>query len=589
MDFTEIRNHADRLRQIYTARDEMYEDLRRMFHMEWSDPPAGDWVKATMSPTAYNAAIGAVRLLTSAEPQWIVPYDEADHDNQKASEKIEKAARAMWNGNGRALGRPQHYDVVLSGVLYAMACGTIDRTEDLVKMAETAKNKGSIARMKSLAAHTPYLFRIENPATCYPDFDNFGLAGMLRRVQTTWGEVLDTWGQAALNLGLSYNDRTQKIVINDWYDWEDRAVWLESNSVPLYHDAHNLDFLPVVAQITEGSNLWLEPERNLFPFLYSLWKSGIWKRENLTLTTIYTLTHALASNPMLVRKTPEPGSPLQINRTIPGGVTDINPDESLTGLGEKVLDPSLIQGMTLANQLSEQSTIARTTLGAQPEGVVSYSAIAMLAQAGRLPLMGAKQLGGAAIATLMTNALKWWRKDGKKQSLYQKTGGALELSPSDIPEYLVLECNLEPDLPQDKLQMVNTAIASLRDKLASRRWNRENIMNIGQSEAMDKEIAAEEYIDYQVQRRLDELKAQDAMKMQMMQAQAQQMMQAQQMQGGQPGMMKPTTPQPQPGNGQREPVSPYPQGGVGANGGGPLSGPLPTDGGGSTGSPTEGG
>jgi hypothetical protein len=67
--FDEIRDFALRLVARYGARDTMIQDIRRAFLMEWTQKPRGDWIKATMSPSAYDTALGAIRLLTAAEPQ----------------------------------------------------------------------------------------------------------------------------------------------------------------------------------------------------------------------------------------------------------------------------------------------------------------------------------------------------------------------------------------------------------------------------------------------------------------------------------------------------------------------------------------
>ncbi len=88
-DFDDIRQTCATLKSTYGARDALYEELRRMVHMEWSEVPSGDWIKETMSPSAYNALIGAVRLMVSTEPQINVPFDEADSQGKAVSGKIE--------------------------------------------------------------------------------------------------------------------------------------------------------------------------------------------------------------------------------------------------------------------------------------------------------------------------------------------------------------------------------------------------------------------------------------------------------------------------------------------------------------------
>jgi hypothetical protein len=564
-----IKDHCQGLISIFGQRDSMIEDMRRMFHMEWGEVPTGDWIKETMSPTAYNSAIGAIRLLTSSEPQFRVPFDEDELGAKERGDKLERMAVAMHNGTSRISQRPFVYEVVLSGILFGEICARVVQSKELVRIAEESGNKGNIARFREMARQTPYYYRAFNPATCYPDFDGYGLHGMLYRTETSWGEIVDSWGGVMEREGITLYERrrTDRVVLNDWYDWEYRCVWLDSMGHDLWCEPHGMEFLPVVDQITEGSMIWREPERQRFPFLYSLWKSNLWRRENLTLTTIYTQLNKIANGPTKTFTGPEPNRPLRIDRTTPDGIVGLHPDEKLEQMQEQTIDPGILEGLRLIQGISEQSTIPRTTLGAQPEGIQAFSAISMLASSGRLPLMGAKTLGGQALAKVTMIALKWWKADGIKGRYYGGQGRYIELSPEDIPDDVVVECNLEPDLPQDKLQMANTAIALTGGDppLTSNEWVHENILNIGQSGEMMKRIWAERatWLEY----KLREAAAQQelAMKQQMAAAQMQQALA--------PASPTPLSPVPL-GTGGNGSVGPYPPGRE-IKPGAPLQGPLP--------------
>ncbi len=582
-DFNDIRHYASRLVGRYNERDLMDEELRQMFAMEWQKAPQADWVKRTMSPTAYNTTIGAIRLLTATEPQLSVPFDESDATARAASEKVEQAAKAMWSGSGRVGLRPVHYEIVFSAVLFGEVCATVTKTADLLRYAEKAGNKATANRMRYVAQETPYLFQVYNPSTCYPDFDRFGLRAVLRRTKSTWGEIYDAWGKMAEKAWPGDHQKDEAITVNDWYDWENRAVWLDgggfgtvgtSNTAgqtravlaalsnePILFEPHELEFMPVVAQIGEGSFMFDRPEQQRLPFLYSMWKSGLWKRENLALTILYSLIFALGSNPLLKRTTSTPGVPLVIDRSIPGGVIDLAQDERLDPFIQQVFDPAMMQGLDLAKRLNTESTIPTMALG-QPPGIsMAFSAISLLSQSGRLPLVAPKELSGAAISNLIIAALRWMKQDGENEKFYRK-GVVVELSPNDIPDRIVVNCNLEPDLPTDKMQQANIASLIVASELASRRWTRENILNIGQSGAMDKEIWTEKRLAVELQRVIEMIKAEDQAKIQAMMASVQAQM-AQQAQGGGPG--GPPMGQPPPQVGQ----SPFSGGMGGPSGAGP--------------------
>jgi len=602
-DFDDIRQTCTALKGTYSARDTLYEELRRMVHMEWSEAPGGDWIKETMSPSAYNALIGAVRLMVSTEPQINVPFDEAQAQAKQASGKIEQACKAMWAGSGRIAQRPVHYEIVFSALMYAEICASVTRTADLLKDAEGTKDPALIKRMQHVASRTPYLFQVYNPATCYGDFDLYGLRGMLRRTATTWGEVLATWGaraEAAVGKRAGTLKAHDAVTLSDWYDWRYRAVWLDDGDDPILCAEHELDFLPVVDQIVDGTMLFTRPELQRFPLLYAMHKSGLWKRENLGLTVLYSLIHALGSNPLLVQETDDTDAPTTVDRSIPGGILKVHKGEKPSGLLEKVVDPSQYQGLELAQRLNEESTIPKMALGAPPQQVMAFSAISLLVQSGRLPLTATKQLAGEAIANLLIAALAWYKQDppeggpsaGSGFYDYGK-GSYLELTPADIPERLALRVNLEPDLPTDKLQLATTGERLVDTDLASMRWVRENILSMGQSEAMDKEIWMEKRVRFEIQRMFNQLSAQDQLKVQQA-AQAMQMQaQAAMAQAAPPS--QPPAPPTQPGpsgppqgesaiapagaagrnaGGGGQAVSPYPPGGE-VTEGQPLQAPLP--------------
>lgn len=558
-DFQDIQHNASRLVSDHAKRDSMLEEMRRMFHMEWSEAPNSDWIKETMSPSAYNAAIGAVRLLTTTEPHFSVAYEQSDREAKRRSEGLEKAAKAMWASAGRVTGIPVEQDVALSAILSGEVCIAVTKMEDLVALAKKSKNKAHVRRMEAVRNDTPYLFKVYPASICYPDFDSFGTRAVLRKVKSNWGEVIDTWGDMVENA--EGRNRRDAVVLYDWYDWDCRCVWVEGGSKPIYHEDLDLDFLPIVCQITDGSLMFDRPDLQRLPFLFGMWKSGLWKRENLSLTTIYSLVFALGSNPLLKRRTSDPGSPLQINRTIPGGFVDLNLDEELSPLAEKVLDSSLLEGLRLSQGIGEESTISKQALGSPPSGAMAYSAISLLAQSGRLPLTGPRSRGGRAIAQAVVMALKWMKADGGKGELYGRDGNVMELVAEEIPERIAMQCILEPDLPQDKLQMAQVGQSLIASGLASKRWVQENILQIGQSSDMDKEIWMEKRLELEIGSRL---------------AAIQQQIQAalrQKAGGGMQGGMGA-------GGGMGEMSAgegPYPPGGeVGP--GAPLSGPLPAKG-----------
>ena len=590
LDFTDIQGYATELKTRYAVRDAMLEQLRMMIHMEWQEQPCADWIKPTMSTAAYDAVLGAKRLLSTIEPQFSVPFDESSTANKDISDKIEKAAKRMWNGSGRVAQMPIHHEMMMSAIDAGEICGMVIKTADRLKHFEgllgktggPAGMKGTVNRWRAIARATPYYFRIFDPKTCYSDFDGFGLRAMLRVVKMRWGEVLDTWGDLAEKALPGSHKRNEEVTVNDWYDWEGRCYWVDGCSEPIYNEDHDLEFIPVVSQISEGTFLFDKPELQRFPLLYGMYKSGLWKRENLGLTVLFSQVFALGSSPLFIHVTQTPGEPLKMVREGPLSMLEVGPNETLVPMAEKVLDPSIMQALTTAQQLDERTSISRVTLGvASPDISRVFSTVSLLAQQGRLPLVSPKELGGAAVANMVLLAFRWIKYD-KQPLKYVYQGRNYELSADDIPDDLALEAKLEVDLPQDKMQLMNAAQIAVASGLASKRWARENITGIGQSGEMDKEIWMENRMAFEIQRFLERLKAGDQIAIQQMvaavqqaqqqQAQQQQAMQQQGQAQGQPEQL--TQEQAlQMGESMGE-TGAYPVGGqVGP--GAPLQGPLP--------------
>lgn len=496
--FEQVVEYAKNLRARYGARDAQLESIRRMFHMEWGEAPKEEWIKPTMSPTAYNAVLGAVRTLVSGEPQVTVPFDANAAQARTASEKLEKAARTMLMLSGRVTKRKAHHEAVFSAVLFGEACCVVTPTDVLSENIAKTNNAAAAARAKWIARKAPYLFQFRNPQNVYNDYDSLGLRASLYRVETTWGEVLATWGSLAEGVITGTKKMTDPVTLNDYYDWDQRCVWLDGTNEAIYQAEHGLPFMPVVSNVAEGSFLFERPELQRLPLLYGLEQSGLWKRENLALTIVYSLMHARGSMPLWKRKGASQGGTLNVGKYGPINFLDLGPDEDVVPFADEVIDPSVITALGTAQQLGQQTTLSAIAMGQSPNSNMTFSTLSLLAGQGRLPLVSPKDAAGAVLAEAVEVALLWWKEDGGKKKMTARNGEALELAAEEIPDEFNINVNIEADLPQDKLQMANTGQMLKNSQLASKRWVRENILNIGQSESMDKEILFEQMLDARI-------------------------------------------------------------------------------------------
>jgi hypothetical protein len=574
----EIQTYSSHLRGLYAERNRIMDAMERMLLLLWDDESKvanrRQGVKITKSPSARNKLLGAIRLLTATEPEWSVPVDKNDLAGGDTASKIEKAAADIWTKASRLSGNPLHYDVVTSALTFGEMHIAVTRTADLLAAAQGGA-PASVARAEDLAAASPYLFDVWDPRTGYPDLGPHGLRAFYREVATTSGEVLDNFGDAAREIFKDGNRWVETTLCHFW-DPVWRVSWVAGHAQqPLVMEEHKLPLIPVVVQLSEGSRLFTKPEYQRQPFLYGLYKSKMWERENLALTVFFTTLFQMGLTPSLVFQSGDPTRSLDLDWDALPAVIKIMTGESLAPLANKgLLDPSFLEGMRLTEKYTTESTIFDQTLGAPlAGGNAPFSSVALLSQAGRLPLVAPQRQAGWAIADVMKIALRWAKAEGWGGK-YEGPVGALKVS--EIPKHFELEAVLDVSLPQDKLQQANVAkrLTEGDNPLVSNQWTRENILGVGQSEEMETQIWGERAASLLFQRFALEQQMQiDQLKQQLMQPPAMPGMPP----PGMPGNMPPQMPPGGPPNGM--PPGDVMQGGlppVMEQGG--AGGPLPPPG-----------
>ncbi len=549
-DFSQIVKRCTDLEAQYSERNTMYDELEKIYLMDWENQPTREDLKITISPSSRNALQGAIRLMTATDPVFSVAYDKNDPKAGEKADVVERAANAIWYMAGRVRQSPVHYDAVISGLLFGEIQMGIVSTEDLVKSAKGG-SKASILRAEKMAEMTPYTYEIYDPRTGYPEFDGYGLSAFFRKVNMKSGEVLDRWGSTAEKNGLDPLKRFEDTTYCEFWDLVTHVVWIEGEGEPLFIGAHNLPCMSVVAQITDGSSLHEKPEQKRQPFLYTVWKSGVSERQNLELTVMYSNIAAIANNPQNVYAAEDPEKDLFIDNSLTNGVIRIRKGESLTPLAQNVIDPSIMQGLEIAERLGQESTIYPQVLGAPTQGNPAFSTVSLLSQSGRLPLVAAQRLGAWCFGKVMESTFMML-KDGGGGKVRGSDGSVVKIKATDIPDNLIIDCKLDINLPQDDRQnaMVAMQLAGGEDPLLSKRHVRETYLGAGQSDTMDDEIYREKMRRTMAQIKMQEeiQKAQLASQQRMAQSQMafQQQMQGQQQPGMPPGQPQGAPPPGQP-------------------------------------------
>lgn len=532
----EIRSYCKALVDTHSARDNIASGIENeyMMHKTPEDEAlekASTSVALTKSPDARNSVKGVVRLMTTTRPEIKIPTPTNDYEAKRIADEMEQVAEAMLAASDRYNRRPLHYDATLSAVLYDEVHLQVISTQDLVDTAEGV-SKVRLAKLKKLAATTPYVFEALSPRQGYPVWDNLGLQAYHSRRKVSIGSIVDRYGEAAKTLFQSRGvdvdaERLKLVTLCDYWDETYRHVWVDGYDGDLLLDEHGLPFIPIIASTVEGSGLFSSPEDQREPFLYTDYASGLSQRKTEALTAMATMGRVLGFSPAFVVQNADPLQEIpQMERVGLFQMFVLGPGQTITPMLNKgLIDPSTLTAYETFRLLGEESTIFKSILGQSQSD--TYSQTALLSQLGRIPLETVRSMTGRAIADALEVAFEWMRRSSGTSKAYNYAAGtAAAINPQDIPEYINIEVDLSVSMPQDKLQQARIA-STLKDRgLASTEWIHEEIMGIGQSGAMQRTIIKE-----QVQQALVQLKLQQMLQMA---AQQQQAMAGQPMPGGRP-------------------------------------------------------
>jgi hypothetical protein len=498
--FNGIVEHSTIMKQNLSNRNSAFDEYEKMFLLEDDDVPAGAHVKKTLSPDARNALSGAVRLLTAADPIWAIPRELNTPETHKVSTSIEKVASAIWWASSRIAKKPLHFDPVLSALLYGEIHMRVTQTKDLVEKATSPAAKTRAQRAQQM---TPVLIETMNPRNGFPEFDSLGLSAFYSEYMMRVSAVRSIWGtEADAQLGTKKGHET--VTYCEYWNDTYHYVWLlESAATPILAVEHGLDEIPIVAQLCEGSEMFVgDQQETRQPFLYTLRKSNMWKRQNLELTAIYTNVNAIVNNPTFVYRRNDDTKSIsgQMDFSIPGGVVYIGQNEAIEPLKKEAIDPAILKALEIAEQKGVESTIYKQTLGEPLGANAPFSMVSLLSQSGRLPLIPYQRAASFAFSDIMKIAMRMMK--GSKQDInVVGNEGIIKFYSKDIPETFELTCNLDISMPTDERQNVVMATQATfgASPLVSQKWARENWLKITNPDEMQTEIWAEQLAAAQIQ------------------------------------------------------------------------------------------
>lgn len=466
----EIKNAARSTIAKFATRDKMLQRYKEIYFMDNMEKPRNaeiddrDW-KLTPSPASRNKVIGLQRLLNTSEVQ--VKIENAERDGDDA---IETGLKNILRVSGEGRRARIESDASLSSVLYGSVTMYAESIADLLTIKTLPEYRKQ--HLKKQQLRSPFLLRMINPQESYPDWDEDMLICHTWKYKIRGAALRSRWGVKDAKDNTEYT-------IYDTFTAEHHVVWADGQKDEIFAAEHGLGCLPIFVAYSGGSDLFNKPDEQQQAFLYAIAKGDIDKRENSMLTTVFTNIHQRGTAGPLIAIDPDTVHPDQeIAVSYVGGMRYIK--AKANQVDEKIIDPVIFQAKNLLDELSGQSTIYSQTLGENIGGNVPFSSLAMLSNSGKLPLVDSQR----AIEHVLTEAFN--------HILYRIRTEGIEndaIKPTDITEDLRVEVSLQAKLPQDSLR--NAQVAQSLGGLVSEQWKRQELLQVGDNEAMDRQVMKE--------------------------------------------------------------------------------------------------
>lgn len=491
LDFKKVQERADDLVDDDQERVALYETMRDMFQMKWDNQPKGDWIRKVVSPDAYDAAVGILRLMMAAEPQISVASTTSETGSEEIvrDDQTERGLRALLRASDKRRKVAWVYDAALSAVLFGEIVARVGNSADVVELAQRAGNKA----LAALARKVPYTVECLNPGGVFTEEDAFGTRRVVIVQDTTIGAVKEFWGKEAAHL---VGDDDDEVELYDYWDREWRCVYVKDTPEPILLGKHELPFIPVIRKVVQGTMLWDRDDgHTTFPLLYAMHESGMWDAQNIALTMIYSIAYAMGSVPFLAVKKKSKSLPdPEIDWSRPGINVELVEGVELERVGMEAISPDMIAVLNLVEGKVPEMLMPKVVFGQAPGATMAYAAINLLTQGGRLPLIPIQERLGDAIAEVCETIVRWILEQGEDVAMWD--GGSLVTIARERldPERLWIDVTITPDVPQDRMQLGTLVNQLVAGGVISRKTGRE-WMHILDDTAEQEQIIYERFVD----------------------------------------------------------------------------------------------
>jgi len=502
-EFMEIQALATVLIDSDKERDSMFDGLSDIYHMEWSGT-GEDRIQDTIAPDGHNTVSGMKNLLTGVRPEITVPLHVGSKSDEATASRIEKALNLIRRRFNTLRGTDVEGEAALSGSLFGLVVMKLAYVPDTVEALEqqAKKSKGTdrdrlkqqIKFYKDLGKRAPFMVDVLDPRTVHVQRGADGLRCVVEYRKCTVGDMWAEWGEHLFPT----RQPTEQVKYYEYWDRYRYCKWVEDELLDLAE--HDLPFIPYVIQDTNGTRIFGKTE--YFPVLYAVWKGDLWKALNLVLTMMRSNVFALG-NPTFIA-TGKSAQDADIPFDMAGARIPLDEGDSITMLSKDLNTKDMQSMYATLRQLVEESTLNKMVFGKSPEHVLAYSTVNMLIQGAKSTLNPLLIGIARSLEALFEMVLLWVAFRKATVKLYG-SNEMTELKASDInPDYIEVQVKLKPDIPQDRLQLLNMAKMAVDTGLASK-YSARDLAGWLQPDEEDKRIALEKIVEVLFQTRLQEL------------------------------------------------------------------------------------
>lgn len=471
-EFQRIQSLTESMIKADAVRNKMFKGMEDIYRMNWVGAGSQD-IRDTVSPDCHNTIRGLVDLLAGAKPDIKIPRDPDSQEGEEIASKIEKTLELIRRRFNRLRGSDVEEEAVLTGSLfgvvvlkYAYVSATADAIEDQAKKhnldpEKRKRLKEQVEFYQDLSKRSPFMVDVLNPMTIHFQRGPDGLRSVVECQQKTVADIRAEWGEHLLVTRQPGED----VMYREYWDRFQYCKWVDDT--PL--DMGTNSSIPYIVKDINGTRVFGNTE--YFPILYAVWKGDLWAALNLVLTMMRSNVFAFG-NPAWIC-TGKSAHDADIPFNMASVRIDLDPGDSITPLTKDLntTDNQLLY--STFRQLIEESTLGKLLLGKAPEHLLAFSTVNMLIQ-GEKSKLSLLQLGVAdALSELFEKMLILVANGGKTLTMFGK-GAMTELKPADIDvDRIEVLVELKPNIPQDRLQLLNMAKMGVDAGLASKYSARE--------------------------------------------------------------------------------------------------------------------